>query len=193
MSRRRLMKAAMVAGIGAWTAPVILDSVSSAAMGAVQSSCNIYWVKVSRSGACFSACPGSGDGVSFPVDNAAWAGDCGKPGCGLPKCGVHMPVSITEVNGGSGTNLRTYYQVQLGAGCTFSSSLDWALGGRYDNSYRQVGAGESCSSVPTSPGDGCYVNNGSVGWIRKFFSNNDGTQLDYIYLKFCCTEAPANC
>lgn len=51
LSRRQMIKASAVAGAAAWTAPVIIDSVSSPALGAVASGCSgnsvtLSWIYV---------------------------------------------------------------------------------------------------------------------------------------------------
>lgn len=154
-----MIKGAAVAGAAAWTAPVIIDSLSSPA--AADSACTIYWVKVTAGGSCFSACPGN-IGM-FPVSDALWAGSCGEPGgCDAGDGATHMPSSVTAGN--------PNYSVALGSNCYFSSSTGWQIGGRYNNSYL-YGSASSGSST------------GTVPW------KNGSVTLDYIYLKFCCPPA----
>lgn len=187
VSRRQLIARAVAAGTTAWVAPVILDSVGSAALATAGSPgpCTKYWVKVSSSGACSPYCPGSGGGVSFPVADALWAGSCAHPsGCDAGDGAAHMPVVSTVGN---------YYEVTLPSGCWFSSTTDWQIGGRYETAsgqcpgdvYLKV-AGATCSGVPSS-GNGCFVNGGNQAWILKRYPSTS-RDLCYIYLKFCCAS-----
>ena len=166
LSRRDMIKGAAVAGAAAWTAPVIIDSLTSPAAAA--SVCNIYWEKLTNhtgSPVCFSACPGSSS--LFPVSDAKWAGSCGDPGCGVSGGLQHMPTAV----GTSGSN----YTVTLAANCVFDSSkTSWAIGGRYNNSYQY----------------GSATNNTNSGSVPKQLTvSGNNIDLDYIYLKFCCSTA----
>jgi hypothetical protein len=163
MSRRDMIKAAGVAGVAAWTAPMIIDSLSSPAAAA--SVCNKYWVKVQPDGSCFSAQPG--DLSMFPISDAKWAGSCADPGGDISGGNPHMPSSVTA---GSPN-----YSVTLGSTCTFSSSTGWGIGGRY---HKSSGADTYLF--------GTAANGGSTGTVPAA----DGPRtLAYIYLKFCCTTA----
>jgi hypothetical protein len=174
LSRRDMIKGAAVAGAAAWTAPMIIDSLTSPAAAA--SGCNIYWVKVTSTGTCFSACPGSGDGYSFPVNDAKWAGSCSHPsGCDAGDGSTHMP-TVTNEN-------SDYFKVVLPTGCRFSTVTDWQLGRRTsDDDYYKV-TDTTCASVPAS-GNGCFTNETNTGWVRRGSPNTGG----WIYLKFCCTS-----
>jgi hypothetical protein len=166
LSRRQMIKASAVAGAAAWTAPVIIDSLSSPA--AAGSGCNIYWVKLcgpngdGSLGSCFSACPGGG----YNVSNAKWAGSCSHPGgCDAGDGNTKMP-SV------SGTGP---YTVTLPANCTFSSSTgSFSLAGRYGD-----GSGSDTYSTVTGILDGA-----TSASINKTFG---AKTLAYIYVKFCST------
>src|SRR5262249_45168663 len=144
---RELIRASVIAGAAAWTAPVIVDSLVSPA--AALSACSKHFVKLTPSGGCFSACFGSSSSVSFPVIDAYWGGDCAYPGS-CPDAGdgsTNMPGSVTTVTNKANV---TYYQVTFTNGCTFSSQTDWQIGGRYGpgspgSNYRKV-AGATCGS-----------------------------------------------
>jgi hypothetical protein len=189
LSRRSLIRRAAVAGM-VWTTPFIIDSFASPAAAGTPGACVKYWVKVTASGACSPNCPGSGNGVSFNVSDALWAGSCGHPGgCDAGDGSTHMP-SVTLIT----SNLTDYYQVTLPSGCFFSSETDWQIGGRYETStgscpgdyYLKV-SGSSCGSVPTEGSVGCFTNGGSTAWIRKR-APSTSRDLCYVYLKFCCSE-----
>jgi hypothetical protein len=183
MSRRDMIKAAGVAGIAAWTAPVIIDSLSSPA--AADSVCNKYWVKVQPNGACFSACPGGG----YNVSDAKWAGNCSDPGgCDVAGGTARMPT--VSVDG-------DYLKVILASGCTFSSTTSFQIAGRYAASNEGCPGNEfttvtsTCSGPVT--GAGCYALNGNTAWVHQRFDQhalNGGHPADicYVYLKFCSTS-----
>jgi hypothetical protein len=164
MSRRDMIKAAGVAGVAAWTAPVIIDSLSSpAAAGSV---CNKYWVKVTPAGACFSAVPG--DLTMFPISDAKWAGSCADPGGDISGGNPHMPSSVAS---------GTPYTVTLGANCTFDATrTGWTIGGRY---HKDNGA--------DTYSFGTAADGSSTGTVSA--TGDGGRTLAYIYLKFCCTTA----
>jgi hypothetical protein len=200
LSRRQMIKASAVAGAAAWTAPIIIDSLSSPA--AAGSKCVPYWVKVLASSTvrCYSACPG--DATMFPLNDqgangnyrAHWAGNglCqptgsgGDPGCNdLSPSADRMPATVA-LDG-------DYWKVTLNSDCFFQTAIspntkDWQIGGRYNTSYLK--ATDTGSSAPAS-GNGCYTDGGTTGWIAKTDPPNkttDKIDIDYIYLKFCCNS-----
>jgi len=129
MDRRTLIKGAAVAGAAAWTAPMIIDSLSSPA--AASSTCKIYWVKINGpngqyapgggpGGTCFSSCPGGG----YNVSDALWGGSCAHPvGCDAGDGNTHMP--------GYSDNGTTQVTVTAPATCYFSSETGFSVAGRY--------------------------------------------------------------
>ena len=160
-----MIKASALAGAAAWTAPVIIDSLTSpAAAGSV---CNHYWVKLigpagsGTLGACYSACPGGG----YNVSDAKWGGSCTHPtGCDAGDGSTHMP-TLT----GTGP-----YTITLPANCYFSSATGFSLAGRY-------GSGSSSDTYNTVTG---IANGATSASIAKTFGDKT---LAYIYVKFCCT------
>jgi hypothetical protein len=167
LSRRSMIKGAAVAGAAAWTAPIIIDSLSSPA--AAGSICNKYWVKLRGPanlplGGCFSACPGGG----YVVSDAQWAGDCQDPCCGVSGGAQHMP-TVT----GTGP-----YTVTLPTGCSFSTATGFSLAGRYG-----TGTGDTYNTVTGIP------NGATTASINKTFGSSPTKTLAYIYVKFCCTTA----
>jgi hypothetical protein len=199
-----MIKASAVAGAAAWTAPVIIDSLSSPA-AAHSTDCSPYWVKLTPYGSCYSACFGSGSGVSFPLggdpvgsgshpDGAKWGGDCTYPGnCGNGDGGngyTRMPSNVTTVT----RDGVEYYQVTFGSnGCTYSSNTAWQIGGRYEpgspgDQFKKVSTSCTSSGGPTGGIDGCYWTATNTAWIRKYFSGNYGYKLNYIYNLYCCSS-----
>ena len=199
LSRRMMIKASAVAGAAAWTAPVIIDSLTSpAAAGSV---CVPYWVKVYAQTAvqCFSACPGSS--TLFPLNDpsgsadyrAHWASaSCTDPGCNdLSPAADRMPASVS-VEG-------NYYKVTLKSTCFFSSATttnpnDWQIGGRYGGTTGSPGndylkALTTGSSAPVNNSAGCYENGGQHGWISKNYPTpTDSEGAVFLYVKFCCSS-----
>jgi hypothetical protein len=47
----------------------------------------------------------------------------------------------------------------------------------------------TCADSSTPSGDACFVNNGTVGYIKKIYNNDLTRPLRYIYLKFCCSSS----
>src|SRR5215510_5967708 len=78
MSRRQLIRNAGIAGAAAWTAPMIVDSVTSAAFGATPSGCFKKHMKLmtaySGAGASYGGCctqdPACGNATSLDWDSA---------------------------------------------------------------------------------------------------------------------------
>ncbi len=203
LSRREIIKASAVAGGAAWTAPTIIDSLASPAAAA--SGCVPYWLKLTPAGACFSACFGSGGGVSFPLggnppgsgstpDKAKWGGSCSYPGdCGDGDAGdgpTRMPASVTVVTLGG----YDYYKVVFNSnGCTYSNATAWQIGGRYEpgspgTQFKKVTTSCASSSGPTGGSNGCYWTATNTAWIKRYWSANSGDELNYIYNLYCCTS-----
>lgn len=212
LSRRQMIRASAVAGAAAWTAPVIVDSLTSPA--AAGSNCHVYWVKLLGTSTSVSYnCPGS---ISFDVCDAWWAqGNPVNPpsnfvsGGGCPTnapayCGqkadadhgAHLPTGNVGDSFHSifGVNRAYYRKITLGANCTFSSSTTWQIGGRYNDSYLEVGVADTCTSAPAwnSGSAGCYDADTNTAWISAYLTPGDrgSTGIDYVYLKFCCSTKP---
>jgi hypothetical protein len=173
LSRRSMIKGAAVAGAAAWTAPMIIDSLSSPA--AAGSICNKYWVKLTGPqiqdhgdpaiGSCYSACPGGG----YVVSDAKWGGDCNHPsGCDAGDGNQHMPTM-------SGTGP---YTVTLPSNCSFSSTTGFSLAGRYSSSS----GSDTYNTVSVA-------NGATSASINKTFGSSPTKTLAYVYVKFCCTTA----
>jgi hypothetical protein len=151
-------------------------------------------------GVCSDNCPGDGtgkvdngtegSGVSFPVTGAKWAGNCSinaqndpPSGCGLVKNTTSKMPTVEAFN-------STYYKVTLASGCKLKDTGWSPLGGRYgvtdpgDRYVKEINF--TCADSSTPSGDAWFVNNGTVGYIKKIYINDLTRRLRYIYLKFCC-------
>jgi len=192
-----MIKGAAVAGAAAWTAPVIIDSLTSPAAAA--SACVKYFAKYGVRGASPCNCPGNGpgyvvtsggtntsnSGITFPVSGDKWGGACsgGPSGCGLVSGSVNKIASVSSPDGNG------YRKVTLVAGCRFSSTStsDWQVGGRYGTSdpgdrYIQVQGNTSTS------GYGYITNEGNTAWVLDLYPTDSSRGLQYFYLQFCCTS-----
>jgi len=198
LSRRTLIRGAAVATAAGWVAPMLIDSIASPA-AAASPPCTPYFVKVRPNGNCFDACPGSGTGIvdgvadattDFPVTGFKWAGNCYSnanndppSGCGLVKNTTPKMPTVTDFN-------TTYYKVTLATGCRFSKDTGWSIGGRYgtsDPGDRYIKAVDTtCTNATTPGGNACFINGGTVAYIRKTYPTDASRVLNYIYLAFCC-------
>ncbi len=192
MTRRRLIRNAGIAGAAAWTAPIILDSVSKAALAATPSGCSgdKYYMKlVGRGsgtnlspGACYYASPLCSSGTDSLTDN-------NSPGGNQQNCsngytwvclsgnafGPKPPSSFVDSDPGDldeGT-----YTVTLAAGCTFSGDTNYNAVGNYDFNGAFGGTCRGTSS-------GAVTVVGNTATFQKGFSND---VLDYMYFEFVCT------
>lgn len=202
LSRRKLIQRAAVVGAAAWSAPVIIDSLGSAAFAAKPSGCIPYWVKLRPNGSCYNAGPvtnGKGEDCNenflYPVPFSLESGVRCASTCGASCTGSYsakLP-AITTVNV-SGTD---YYQITLQTGCYFTSLLGGVLNGRYDKSAELFGP--DCSETRfvqtcaggSATGNGRYVQNGNTGWVKKTVTFGTSTCLTnmpatYVYVQFCC-------
>jgi hypothetical protein len=200
LSRRDMIKGAAVAGAAAWTAPMIIDSLTSPAAAA--SGCTMYAVKLQPDGSVFSACFGGTASICFTASDAKWAGTA--PGTSSSSCGASNPTFCPSGNGTSTNHLpsvsgpttingRKYYVVTWGGGtvCNFSSATGWQIGGRYEPGSpgsNFIQASGACSGGPTGGSNGCYDATAKTAWIPAFYAGNSGDSLNYIYLKYCCTS-----
>lgn len=196
LSRRQMIKASAVAGAAAWTAPVVIDSLSSPA-AAYSGACQPYVVKLTPTGSVYNACFGGTTTICFPASDAKWAGSA--PGTSSSSCGAsnptfcpgssgtasgHLPTVTTETKSGT-----VYYKVVFSGACGFSPSTTWQLGGRYEpgspgSQFKKISA--TCSGGPSGGSDGCWDAATNTGWVRKYWSGSSGNELNYIYLKYCC-------
>ena len=166
LSRRDMIKGAAVAGAAAWTAPVIIDSLTSPA--AAVSNCNPIFIKIQVSNnCCYCADPCCSVVNSYP--NAC----CGSNGCNstitdYPCC------SMPTVSGGN---------VTLPTGAQFSSQTGgaggpipswWGIVGRYDG------------NAGTLAQAGTYSNGGTSGSVPTSITSGHSTSnLTYVYLQYC--------
>lgn len=195
LSRRDMIRASAIAGAAAWTAPVIIDSLSSPA-AAFSGTCVPYVVKlvgnssIGTIGACFSQCFGGTASICFDSTDAKWGGSCGAPG-GCGTCGSPSFTTSFKVAGGTAhmpvtTSPTGYRQVKFTGGCGFSKATSWQIGGRYGT----TDPGSEFVKIPTSAtctspsGSGCYDPASNTAWIASTLSN--GHPINYIYVKYCC-------
>ncbi|GMU77776.1 MAG: hypothetical protein AMXMBFR46_05740 [Acidimicrobiia bacterium] len=183
LSRRALIKRAAAAGALAWTAPVIVDSLSNAAFATMPSPCVLYWAKLLPTGGCYSACPSGGYTVT-PQKRWACTGNppdaCSDPD-NVGYSTKQPSVSAPDANG--------YRKITLQSGCFFYVSggittSNWAVVGNYE--FHDFNALPSGSGSPPVSGPGHFVNNGSSAWIKSTAA--DGDNLSYIYVQFCCSS-----
>jgi len=205
LSRRDMIKRAAVVGAAAWTAPLVVESLTSPAGALTPGPCTKYAVKLyGTSTTCASFCFGDGSGVTFPANDAYWGGSCPRPtGC--------VPSANTTLPGGNGpkmptsNTLQTFFNTTLGAnvayqkivlpaGCYFSSTTGWQIGGRYgpgDPGNLWLQASSACASGPVGGTSvGCYTEGGNTAWILKYQDGRTSTSptrlINYVYLKYCC-------
>lgn len=143
IDRRTLIKGAAVAGAAAWTAPVIIDSLTSPAAAGTPGACvKQYYARIN-----FSGCADIGAG------NACFT-KTGVLGCGASPGGNP---TITDPGG-------SYYLLTLQGGCAFTSTSEVAQFG--GGSCRTITSSTSCTSAPAS-GNGCYSVGGQVAYVIK--------------------------
>lgn len=158
ISRRSLIKRAAAAGAVAWTAPVVIESLTSPA-GAVSPVCKAYYLKMSTATmSCYDQPPAApAAGISPNV----YCGYQSQPGClgtGPNTC----PGSIS-LSGSS-------YTVTVPG--TFSNTIPWQVQARYGGTNPSF----TDTIVDYSP------NSGSAVVIPKTFGTKN---LSYVYLQYC--------
>lgn len=207
IGRRDLIKRAAAVGAAAWTAPLVLESVTNPAGALTPGPCTKYAVKLTPTGGCASYCFENGSGYTWPANDAYWAGSCSRPtGCS-PSANttkartVGMTAKMPSVstvsffNSALGRNID-YKRVILPSGCYFSSTTGWQIGGRYgtsDPGNIWLQASSSCMGGPTTGTSiGCYQEGGSTAWVITYsdalVTSSPHNALRYIYLKFCCSS-----
>jgi hypothetical protein len=185
LSRRQMIRAAAVTGAAAWSAPVIIDSLTSpAAAGSV---CVKYYAKLDTSGACVAHDPACGYSVASATKYVCCSVDTTGEDCPYP---AKLPSLSTLA---ANTN---YYQVVLTSGCFFgplpgsNTSSNWQVVGNYNfNCVRLTGSAGATAPTASYTGDGYFQVGGNTAWIRKShnFGGTIGTvAITYVYLQFCC-------
>jgi hypothetical protein len=180
LSRRDMIKGAAVAGAAAWTAPVIIDSLSSPA-GAFSGTCHKYYIKF--------AVRGSGAGTAWANVGKCYCAEPACPNSGFPN-GSGTTSGYTHLCSGSGvcttnntpqgpvtfsptTANATSYTVTLPPGCEFDTAkTNFGAVGNYDFG----GSSGACS-------------NASISGDKKsatYTTVVSGKTLDYAYAEFCC-------
>ena len=197
LSRRQLIKASAIAGAAAWTAPVIIDSLTSPA--AAFSNCVPYFVKVAyQPGGDPHHCPGSGTGypvtqangtpsessVSFDVSGAKWAGAGTPPSDG---CTLLTGTSMIPTVAVSGSYLKVTLNPAAGYTCAFAYNTGWQVGARYGT----AGPGDryvKVSGRTTASGYGYYTENGTTAYVQSPYPSDSSRIVQYVYVKFCCDK-----
>jgi TAT (twin-arginine translocation) pathway signal sequence len=182
LSRRQLIKASAVAGAAAWTAPVIIDSLSSPA--AAGSTCYKYYVKLvvryngndtpyGRIGQCYCQDPACTNGC--PTSSCSASGYihmCG-PSSDTDFCNTAGSPSITF----AGTSSSSTYTITLNdANCHFSkdrSKTNFDGVGNY--AWANNGGTQNCKAASIS----------SDGKTATYTDTSPKT-LDFVYAEFCC-------
>jgi hypothetical protein len=192
LSRRQMIKASAVAGAAAWTAPVIIDSLSSPAAAASGCSGNKYYMKLVARGTgasgsydpgdCYYAAPLCNSGTKVKTggnapdstvcsqnDNYTWVCTSGNPPNNHTS---KFRSGFVDAGGASGT-----YTITLASGCTFNTgnAVGQTQYGVVGN-YNWTGSGGDCQTVAVVNGANSVVVN------KKFGSE----VLDYIYFEFVC-------
>ena len=184
MSRRQLMRAAAAAGAAAWTAPAILDSVSSAAFAAAASGCIRYYAKleVSDDGAsCYPRNPACNYTVPSGTRYVCCSSDVQNEPCPYPS---KLPTMVTaSTNSG-------YWEVTLQDGCYFPTTATWQMVGNWTDDDRNFNCAQMTSEASDAAGpNGQYSGNGYFqaggrkGWVKK---TRNSVGLGYVYTLFCC-------
>ena len=191
IDRRALIRRAATVGAAAWATPLVLESLTSPAGALTPGPCQPYWLKLETTGGCNSNLPGSGAGrvcgvanasVSFPLPAGVKCGSACSAGCSTPNASLTPSIFLN----GSG-----YYEVNLTAGSSFSSTLSWTLGGRYDTSSSLNNSSYTrLCACGANTGDGAYVDGGTTGWVRRQVTFGTGPRattktLQYLYVMFC--------
>jgi hypothetical protein len=195
LSRRDMIRASAVAGIGAWTAPVIIDSLASpAAAGSVKCQGNKYYAKLVGRGTgagpsyhpgnCYYAAPLCNSGTKVHTggnspdsstcsqnDNYTWVCTSANPP------GNHTGPFPTLTDSNPGQPGVGTYTVVLSAGCSFDpgsgiGQTTYAAVGNYD----WQGSGGTCVVVAPNTSNSVI--------FQKTLS---GQVLDYMYLEFVCS------
>jgi hypothetical protein len=186
LSRRQMIRAAAVTGAAAWTAPVILDSLTSpAAAGSV---CVKYYAKLTTAGACYPANPSCNYSVASGTKYVCCSDSVTGEDCPYP---AQLPELTTLA---ANTN---YFQVKLKEGCYFGplpateNSTNWQVVGNYNFTTpcpRLTGSVGAVAPDGTYTDNGYFQVGGRLAWIKKthYFSGTGTIDLSYIYLQFCC-------
>ena len=204
LSRRDLIRRAAVAGTLAWTAPIVLGSLTDAAFAATPSGCTPYYVKLipAVNGACYDQVPGSGGGFNCPANGTTYQSSVSFPLESNVRCarGVGGGTCTAACDGpnenGQPNYTRpivtvgdagSYWSVTLPAGYEFNGQLTWTLGGRYDTSSSLSDSRYTKVCSGGASGIGGYGT--TVGYVAKsvnFGSTHGGTKaIQYIYAQFC--------
>lgn len=176
MTRRQMIKAAAVTGAAAWTAPVIIDSLTSpAAAGSV---CVKYYAKLDSSGSCVAHDPSCGIVVPSGTRYVCCSVDTSGEACPFPE---KTPSFTTASN-------PNYYEITLQAGSYFSSSTTWQLAGNYNfNCVQLTGMAGASAPAGSYTGNGYFQTGGQKAWIKKSHDfGNGAVNFTYAYLQFCC-------
>lgn len=191
VSRRRLIRNAGIAGAAAWTAPVILDSVSKAALAVAPSGCagDKYYLKlVGRgsgtslpAGACYYASPLCNSGSQSLTFNNSPTGNQQNCSNGYTwvclsgnVMGPRAPQSF--VNSNPSNDAIGTYTVTLAAGCTFSGTTNYNAVGNYN----WTGSGGNCAGT----GQSAVTVGTNTAVFQKGLSGYG--VLDYMYMEFVC-------
>jgi hypothetical protein len=184
VSRRHLIRNAGIVGAAAWTAPVIIDSVSSAALATTASGpCNKKYLKLvtgySSAGASFDGC--CSNEPSCNVNRDAGSTNLCDSGCHGPS-GKNGPFGSV-----ANSTSANYYKVTIPSTCFFAPSRftnQWAVigndSGPGDTSCANLGSMATDSGPPGS-GNGYFVLNGTVAYVLKTAS------ASFVYLQYCCS------
>lgn len=199
LTRRQMIRAAAATGAAAWTAPVIIDSLTSpAAAGSV---CVKYYAKLDPSGSCIAHDPSCGYDVATTTPKTKYV--C----CSVDTTGEDCPYptklpSIGLVTQPPSTNNTSFYQVALQSGCYFgplpatNTNTNWQVVANYANSadgpfncVRLTGSSGATTPTTSYTGDGYFQVGGNLAWVRKdhdFGGTIGKLPLQYVYLQFCC-------
>jgi len=175
LNRRQMIKASAVAGAAAWTAPMIIDSLTSPA-AAFSGPCTKYYVKLAirygqnsnydHLGDCYCQDPSCN---SCPTSSCSASGYTHMCSGGSSFCNLAGTPSIT-FSGSSGAGTKT---ITLNdANCQFTqdrSVTNFDGIGNYN-----FGTGSQHCDQATISGGG------------KIASYSDNGTLDFIYAEFCC-------
>lgn len=175
-----MLRAAAAAGAAAWTAPAILDSVSSAAFAAAASGCIRYYAKLDSSGSCVDHDPSCGYTVPSGTKYVCCSDDSSGEDC--PYDAKKPSLSTYSTN-------TDYYQVELKSGCYYSSTTTWQVVGNYNFQCVQLEGKAADADGPSSSytGNGWYQAGGRKAWIKKKHNFGSGNvDFDYVYNLFCC-------
>jgi hypothetical protein len=185
LSRRQMIRAAAATGAAAWTAPVILDSLTSPAAA---ESCIKYYAKLDPSGGCVAHDPSCNYDVAKGSKYVCCSSDTSGEDC-------PYPAKLPSLSSTSPDNAN-YYTVTLKDGCTFGpvpdvfTATNWQVVGNYNFTTpcpRLTGTVGATQPGSGYVGDGYFQVGGRKAWIRKDHKFGTTTiNLSYIYLQFCC-------